>query len=198
MRSFFYNLDKVMEDAYTSKNKDLYSFCYEVKNFIIEGSFTKYKKVDVLMSYWGEPDSYVSKMTGMKESTVRVTRRNLSNELYELFGYDFFTLISLGGKKDIEEGLCRLSLAKKEISAKEYLFRELIDIIEKDAVDDSEIIDIKTCALEMQFLERHSKKAIKREMEMLDKKKLSYIIKMLNNEADTYSNIYNLIRFFER
>lgn len=197
MRSFFYNLDKTIEYAQVENNKELYKFCYEVKNFIIGGSFTRYKKVSTLMSYWGEPDSFVAKMTGMKESTIRVTRRNLSNELYEQFGYDFFSLVQIGDKNSIKEGTYRFDLAKKEISSGNFLYRELIDQISR-GVFIEEAIDIKSCALEIQFLVRHSKKAIEKEIEMLDKNKLAYLIKMLDNEVDTHSNIYNLVKCFER
>lgn len=200
MRSFFYNLDKVSSDAYNNHNKDLYSLCYDVKQFILKGTFTKYKKVKIILSYWGETDNYTSKMTGMKEGTVRVTRRNLSNELYEIFGYDFFNLISIGDKKAVSEGRQRLSLASKDISADKFLYRELIDTIFCDLgySDISTDIDIKTCSMELQFLLKHSKRTIEKELSMLDKNKLIYLINMLNNEVDNIVNISNLVKCFEK
>lgn len=197
MRSFFYNLDKVLSMSQSSRNKELYSLCYDVKQFVMEGTFTNYKKVKLLLSYWGETDSYTSSMTGMKEGTVRVTRRNLSNELYELFGYDFFNVILIGDKKAITEGRYRLGLASKNISADKYLYRELIsDINFNSEYDDN--IDIKSCALEIQFLLKHSKNTIEKELSMLDKNKLAYLIRMLNNESGSISNIHNLVRCFEK
>lgn len=196
MRSFFYNLDKTMSDAQINKNMNLYRLCNDVKSYILEGSFTNYKKVNTLLRYWGDPDSYVAEMTGMKEGTVRVTRRNLSNELYELFGYDFFNAISSGDDEAIREGLYRLSLARKDICADKYLYRELIDSIVYGS-NPKESIDLNSCSFEIQFLAKHSKKAIEEEMAMLDKDKLMYLIRMLNNEVDTFPNIYSLVKKLE-
>lgn len=197
MRSFFYNLDSVISDSQNTHNKELYSLCYDVKQFVMEGTFTNYKKVKTILGYWGEPDSYVSKMTGMKEGTVRVTRRNLSNELYEIFGYDFFNIISVGDSKAISDGRYRLDLASKNISANKYLYQEFINTVTNGSVlDDS--IDIKSCAMEIQFLIKHSRNSIEKELEMLDKDKLAFLIRMLNNESGSITNIYNLVRCFEK
>lgn len=197
MRSFFYSLDKAIEDSSNSKNFELRNFYYDVKTYVMQGNFTRYKKVKELLKYWGQTDSYVSKVTGMKEGTVRVTRRNLSNELYEKLGYDFFTVTSDGSSNALKEGMFRLSLAKKEISSDKYLYNELIDEINRNSEPRSDI-DITSCTSEIQFLYRHSRRNIEKEMSMLDKEKLAYIIKMLDNEEDTFSNIYNLVKLMER
>lgn len=197
MRSFFYNLDKTMSDARINRNNELYKLCDDVKQYVLEGSFTNYKKAKMLLSYWGEPDSFVTSMTGMKEGTVRVTRRNLSNELYELFGYDFFNAIAIGDKKAISEGVYRLGLVKKDISSDKFLYREFInDIFRGSEYNDD--IDIKSCAMEIQFLLKHSKSSIEKELELLDKDKLAYLIRMLNNESGSISNIHKLVRCFEK
>ena len=67
MRSFFYNLDKTMSDAKDNGDKNLYRLCCDVKSFVCEGTFTNYKKAKTLMRYWGDSNSYVSKMTGLEE-----------------------------------------------------------------------------------------------------------------------------------
>ena len=197
MRSFFYNLDSTILLANTSRNVELFKLCQDVKNYVMSGSFTKYKKAKTLLSFWGEPDSLVESMIGMKQSTVRVTRRNLSNELYEIFGYDFFTLISVGGTREIAEGRYRLNLAIKTISADTYIYRELINKINSSSGYNDDI-DIKSCALEIDFLLRHSKQRVEKELENLDMDKLAYLIRMLNNESGSISNIHNLVKCFER
>lgn len=197
MRSFFYNLDKAIDESNYLKNYELRNFYYDVRDFILKGTFTRYKKVNQILDYWGESDSYVSKMTGMKESTVRVTRRNLSKELYELFGYDFFNLVSQGTDEAIEKGRVRLSLADKNICADTFIYREIIDTIKRKSTG-NENIDIDSCIFEIQFLMKHSKGTVEKEMSMLDMDKLAYIIKMLDNEVDTFPNIIKLVQQFER
>lgn len=197
MRSFFYNLDSVLADSQKSHNKELYSLCYDVKQFVMQGTFTNYKKVKTILGYWGETDSYTAAMTGMKEGTIRVTRRNLSNELYELFGYDFFNVIAIGDKKAIADGRYRLGLASKDISADKFLYREIIDTINRNS-NYNDDIDIKSCSMEIQFLIRHSRSSVNKELEMLDKDKLAFLIRMLNNESGSINNIYNLVRCFEK
>lgn len=197
MRSFFYNLDKTISDAEVNRKYDLRDFCYEVRGFVLEGTFTKYKKVKTIMGYWSYPDTYVSKMTGMAESTVRVTRRNLSEELYGLFGYDFFQVISIGDEKAITEGKGRLLLARRGYNASEYLSQDLIlAISSKSKIDDT--IDVKSCASEIQFLVRHSKQTIEEEISHLDVNKLGYLIRMLNNETGSLTDIQKLIKCFDK
>lgn len=197
MRSFFYKLDTLSYDAVSSENKQLQNLCYDVKDFILEGTFTRYKKVKTILSYWGHPDNYVTKMTNMKESTVRVARRNLSNELYELFGYDFFEVVRDGDDKSISEGRARLSLAKRGFHSENFLYRELIDTVRSKALVEDDI-NITSCANEIQFLLRHSKQNIEKELSHLDLGKLLYLIRMLDNETGSITNIYNLIKCFER
>ena len=52
--------------------------------------------------------------------------------------------------------------------------------------------------MEIQFLLKHSKNTIEKELSMLDKNKLAYLIRMLNNESGSISNIHNLVRCFEK
>lgn len=197
MRSFFYCLDRVSSDAYNSSNKELCELCYDIKQFVLGGTFTRYKKAGLLLSYWGETDRYVSSMTGMKESTVRVTRRNLSNALYELFGYDLFTVIAVGDRRAIAEGRNRLKLVSRDISADSFLYREFIDSIIRGTSCSSDV-DIRSCASEIQFLVRHSRNTIAREIALLDRNKLAYLIRMLNNEEGSVSSISNLVKCFEK
>ena len=197
MRSFFYNLDKVLLDSQTNHNRRLTDFCHEVKGYVLEGSFSNYKKVKTILGYWGQPDYYVSDRTGIKEGTVRQARRNLSNELYELFGYDFFEVISIGDDKALREGEYRLYLAKMGYDSNNFLYRDLVSSIRmKGRVLDD--IDVSTCKAEIQFLVRHAKQSVEREMESLNNDKLLYLIRMLDNEVDTPVNIRNLIKCFEK
>lgn len=197
MRSFFYRLDSMTSDAQTSRNLMLQELCYDIKNYVMSGDFTDYKKVKTILNFWGYPDNYVTKMTGMKEATVRVARRNLSNELYEQFGYDFFEVVGIGDEKAIAEGRARLNLVRKGFSADRYLSFDLIQNIcsKAEMVDD---VDITSCAFEIQFLVRHSKQSLERELAMLDVNKLAYLIRLLNNETGSLSTIHKLVKCFEK
>lgn len=197
MRSFFYNLDKTILDSQINHNTKLRDFCYEVRDFVLEGKFSNYKNLKVILDYWGHPDNYVSKMTGMKEGTVRQARRNISNDLYELFGYDFFEVIGIGDSRALKEGNYRLYLARMGYDSSNFLYREMIaDIRTKGEVVDD--IDISTCTSEIRFLVNHSKQTISRELDNLDKTKLIYLIRMLDNETGSPLNIRNLIKCFEK
>lgn len=197
MRSFFYRLDKMIEKAEIDKNEKLFFFCRDVKEYIMKGTFTRYKKVETYLDYWGETDSYMSARTGIKESTIRVTRRDLSNALYELFGYDFFTILEKGDKESITEGLYRLALASKQISSKTYVHRSIIHDIRDGAVD-MEFLDLEDCRNEIEFLSRHSLKRIEKELSMLDKNKLAYLLGMLDNEKGSSKDIVHLVKRLER
>ena len=197
MRSFFYRLDKLIEKSENDKNEKLYFFCRDVKDFIMKGTFTRYKKVEIYLDYWGEPDSYMADRTGIKEGTIRVTRRELSNTLYELFGYDFFSVLEKGDKESITEGLYRFALASKKISSRTYVYRGIADEIKKKA-NRLEYLDLNDCHNEIEFLSRHSIKRVEKELSMLDVDKLGYLLNMLDNEEGTSQDIIHLVKRLER
>lgn len=197
MHTFFYMLNKTIESSEFNHNKKLEDFCYKVKDFVQDGSFTSYDRARELMSYMNESDSFTAQMMGLTAGTVKQTRYKRSIELYEIFGYDFFNVISAGDSKAIEEGERRLHLAIKSYKSTDFLYRELIStILSKGDVDSS--IDISTCAKEIQFLVKYSKQSIERDIQGLDYNKLVYLIKMLDNEEGTPLDIRNLIKLFER
>lgn len=195
MISFFRNLDSLTREASSCKNEELVSFCSQIRKYIMSADFTKYKKAKEILSYWGEPDSSVALMVGMKESTVRVTRRNLSIELYEKFGYDFFTLLEEQSKKSLEEGKFRFEVAKDLRSASSFIPFDILNAIRLDG-SMAEEFDIKECGDEIRFLVKYSKQNIERELGTLDKNKLMYLTRMLDGLTGSPAEIYKLIRLF--
>lgn len=187
----------MISDARATKNSELLKLGQDIMDYVMSGDFTRYKKAKTILRTWNWTDEAAAFSTGMKQSTIRVARRNLSNELYELFGYDFFKVVGLGDKKAVADGRGRLDLVIRGFNAEEFLSYDLISSIfaKSDASDD---IDINTCGQEIQFLVRHSKQSIEDELSVLDCNKLAYLIRMLNNETGSLTNIRKLVNCFER
>lgn len=196
-RSFFYSLDRIMETSKDEGNTEVYKICEELKEFIKSATFTRIKDSRLILGYWGEPDSYVEDVTGKSANSIRQLRLRLSKQLYELLGYDFFGLLEEGSQKSLRECIFRMRLASKDLEAKRYLYRELIDTVKANSEVDDEI-DITTCKNEIQFLVKHSRSALASEMSTLDMNKLNYLIRMLDNETGSLGNIYNLTKCFDR
>lgn len=200
-RSFFYNLKKILEDNRKGYyDDDLYYLCIQVRNCVLSGDLTNHKNASKLLPYWDKPDCDVEKATGINSNTVRSARKKMSKQLYEKFGYDFFQVITLGGKEGLIEGAYRLDLVKRNVSCWSFFSRDLIEkLVGNDKSDKGESLsyDLENCAVEIQFLLKYSNSRIDKELSVLDGKKLAYLLQVLDGTAGNTSDRVSLARSLE-
>lgn len=193
MKNFFRGLDLTENYAKTVEDSELYTLCNNVRAYIMQADFTNCKRAEEYLALWGETDSSASKILGVSESTVRVTRRNMSNVLYELFGFDFFTVIKSAGSKGIKEGGLRLETVRGAYSSKTLVPLEVRSSILRDA--DLRSMDIHDCADEIKFLAKYSVPNILKEMQELDVDKLAFLLRVLDRCDGTLSDTNNFTNF---
>ena len=193
--SFFRKLDTILEDATTDGKKELADFCSGLKEIIQSGYLSTYKKANKILSYWGYPDSYVSKVLGMSEGAVRVARRTISKELYGKFGIDFLILLEEGTKNSIQLCKARLDLVQKNRSALDYIPNVLIDEVVKNAKQQE--FSIEDCYDEIMFLNDFCIPTFKSRLKGLNADKVLYLIKVLNREIGDDDTSFRLMSKFE-
>ena len=188
--SFYRAMKLAKEDIASKKDKPAGELWLRVKDFMVAGNFSKYKKAGQLSKsiLEGYSDSYTARVLGVEESTVRVHINNLSKELYNLFGNDFFDLLKdySTNKKEIERRLTGVETV--QLSSRDVLPEELLILITKSPRFGTSLekndIDLSSCHAEISFLMRHSNSKLKSELSTLSIEKLNYLLDLIDLKVD--------------
>ena len=196
-RSFLRNMDLLRREILKTKNREQSDIWLEVKDFMLTGHYSSYKQCSELvrMSLSGYDDSYIARSFNIEEGTVRIHKRNISNELYALFGKDFFELFDnfSSNKKQI---ISRVGYAKCFDKSSTDLLPDVIPAMVSTSVgleEPLESINLDSCHREISFLVRHSLSKIKEEFRSLDLLKLEYLIGVLNRKSGTVEDRRELL-----
>lgn len=159
-----------------------------VKTFAESGDYSSYKKASALVKLviGGYSDTYIADSLGIEEATVRIHKRNISNELYKLLGNDFFDLLKdyNANKKEID---IRLSNIKNfNLKSSDVLPSEVLAFVNRSTVTNPiNYIDLKECKSELSFIVRHSTSAMQRGAAGLDINKLHYLLSIIDSNLGT-------------
>lgn len=179
MKSFFSQLDSALVSY--SWDQERVEFLSELKGYIQSGICISYKNKMQYLPLWGEKSVDVAKILGVNPGTVRGARSLMSDELYRLFGIDFFTVL----EKDLKAAVRRFYVIQHSRGTKETLFipgfSQLLPQLDVNV--DVEGVGFKDCRKEAEFLKRYTKKEIEKEFAGLDQKKLCYVLSLLDGES---------------
>lgn len=188
--SFYRAMKLAKEDIAKRKDKPAGEVWLRIKDFMVRGDFSKYKKAGQLSESIlnGYSNSYTARSLGVEESTVRVHVGNLSKELYVLFGNDFFELLKDYGvnKKEVNKRLSNIENIR--LSSRDVLPEELLILITNSpnfstSIEDGDI-NLSSCHPEVSFLMRHSIAKLKAEISLLDANKLNYLLNLIDAKVD--------------
>lgn len=183
-----------------SKDKDAGLYWLNVKEVLVKGNCSSYKKSGSLceLTIQGYSDEYISNLFNISESTLRVNKRILSNDLYKLFGNDFFDLLQ-DYKSNEKELLKRLHIVRNLDICPESLFpSELLVKVKSRKYTPISSVDIKECKNEISFLLKHSIQQIDNDLNELDISKVNYLLEVLSNSKGSFSDRYNFLKLFNR
>lgn len=203
-KNFYKEVRELKSSVLKNRNREEGEFWLELKNFLLECNYTSYKDAKELVSLYleGYNDFSIASTIGVEEGTIRSHKRNLSNILYNMFGEDFFTLFENFSKNKLELKR-RLSLVKHISSSRDYINSsfplDIVSLIRGTVADEPSDIsfDLADCRKEVRFLSRYNLKNIKRELDMLDKAKLGYLVGLLEGKKGLDNNLYDLFNSIE-
>ena len=195
--SFFNRLDNSYKSALRKDNFTLLSFISEVKDWIKECHFTRYKAAREVLSQWGLPDTKAAENLNMTAGNIRYVRSTLSRELFALFGNDFCNYLDNGSNESYKDAVKIFTLVKWNVKPFDFFPMEYLHIIESLPTEKSkEFFNAKDCRKEYEFLRSYSISSFKKKIESLDKNKLAYVLKVLKRESgsvlDTYIYVLGL------
>lgn len=196
-KSFFRSMNLLKKQIVSERNKEEGDIWLEVKDLMVSGSYSTYKqcKEFVTMVMSGYNDSYIARNFNIEEPTVRIHKRKISNELYSLFGKDFFDLFDnfSANKETIK---ARLINAKSCNITSNDLVPDIITALVATSINAEEplsSIDLGFCHKEISFLVRHSLKKIREEFKDLDVLKLEYLLRVLNRQTGSAKDRQEII-----
>lgn len=205
-KDFCRMMSSVKSSIYASKNKKAAEYWLRVKKLISDSNFSSYKNAKSLVDFTlsGYNDEAISVKLNVSVTTVRVHRMNLSNELYDIFGDDFFSLFEDDFSANEETLEHRYDMAYMTINGSKDFLEDLlpIDIFymltqSVNSVDSDEPLfqyDFKDCINELNFLERHSIETTRMELSSLNKDKLRYLMGISKGAIGTPDDKYTIFK----
>ena len=165
-----------------------------LKDYVYEGSYTKYKNKDLFLSLEPYDDKIISKKLSMSVEGVRQTRRRLSEEVYKLLGYDVVDRILYGDEHScslINDNLMLLNSLDAE-----FIISEIKDRINFSYIGDGSLsFDLRECKDEMTFLSLFTLSRFTDFVGKLDSEKLNYIIRLLDGKTDNSGDRFIALKY---
>lgn len=199
--NFIKLLKKCKEEIYARKDKDAARVFLKLQEYVLEGKYSTLRVAPKLVSLMldGLSDNCISSAFSVSESRVRVMKKQVSDELYRIFGTDFFDLLedygSPSSKKEVDKRLCIADHVNDTIC--DYVPEFVVSSVCTCSKKDVQGISLEDCEDEIRFLLKHSKRAISNEIQSLEDKKLCFLLGVLNgNIADRGQERIELIQRF--
>ena len=200
VKNFFKSVNKMKEYAYEERDVELGRYLLKLVDYLKAGEYTSYRKIKDLVhwSWEGYSDKFIADSLSITESTLRVNSRTVSNDLYRIFGDDFFELLTdfSSNKKELEN---RLELAKKlRNKAVNYIIRDVLEKVED--INDPGLSSIKTydCKKEIDFLQKYNLEELIQSLNKLDLRKIAYLRNVLNGVSGTMEERYYLLNLMSK
>lgn len=195
VKNFFKSVNKMKEYAYEERDVELGRYLLKLVDYLKAGEYTSYRKIKDLVhwSWEGYSDKFIADSLCITESTLRVNSRTVSNDLYRIFGDDFFDLLKdfSTNKQELEN---RLELAKKlRNKAVNYIIRDVLEKVED--IDNLDLKGIKSydCKEEIKFLQKYNLEELISTLNKLDLRKIAYLRNVLNGVSGTMDERYYLL-----
>lgn len=181
MRSFFRSMLDCRSIIYEKRDRaaaDVYS---SVEKFLKEGRYSSYRKANELctMKLSKYSEEAMAAQLGVSVSTVRTHASNVSMELYQLFGTNFFDMLSNYAEHRLNVDTVLYRIKHQNTMAVTYVLPEVISAVKDHQVKGGDY-GIEDCSQELDFLRRYSRQFLEEALKEVDISKLSFLIDVLD------------------
>lgn len=194
MRSFFKAMLDCREEIYEKRDRPAADIYSTVESFLKEGNYSSYRNANALaeMKLNRRTDTYIATQLGISEATVRVHTRNVSNELYSIFGASFLSQLSnyKENRDFVNSVMYRIKYRGK--MAISYILSDVVLAI-KGNQPNNQSYELQDCHQEIDFLRRYSNQFLQSAMHEVDMDKLKFLIGVLDGKAGKPEDWYGLI-----
>lgn len=203
-KNFFNKFNELKKSIYERRVREEAELWLKLQDAILSGNFSTVKRANEFARLWleGYNDYVVSLKLNMQESTIRQYRKQLSDELYDITGDDFFSLFENFSKNEekLNKILYILFHTRKNgwKGSSDLIPLDLYAIFKAYVINEEDIdFSIDDCRKELSFISRFSVQNIKEEMNKLNLEKLKYIIGVLEGEKGTTDDKYLVSKCME-
>lgn len=186
MRSFFRSMLDCRAEIYKKRDRaaaDVYS---SVEKFLKEGRYSTYRKANELstmrLSKYNE--EAMAAQLGVNVGTVRTHTRNVSNELYQLFGTNFFDMLSNYAENQLKVNAVLYRVKHQGDMAVTYVLPEVVSVV-RGCSSVGRFYPLNECTQEMDFLRRYSRHFLSEALKEVDLGKLTFLIDILDGNRGT-------------
>lgn len=194
--NFLKCLRDAKSDALQRKDHGMATIIMEINNFVRGCSYTSCKIGKRVLECItnGQPDKEIALSLGVTEERVRGVRKQLSDELYAIYGTDIFELIS-EYRQNYEVIRNRLDYALHFSDGVHNLVcSEVIRGMYSYGKKSAKSYDLRECSEELDFLIKYSVKNIENNLGLVDKDKLAYLFEVLNGTKGSRDDRIKLMK----
>jgi hypothetical protein len=180
-------------------NDELYSQRLAVfkrfKDFVASGVYTQYRHknafLDVLFSEHSPTvkiDKLISHKVGIAESTVRLSRLRMSEEVYKALGHDIVKRILRGDSKVLAEIQREICVCEGVAANANLVPIEVVDLVKYYSLPHCPEFELSECKREVEFLKQHNLSRVRKLLAEgdLDSDKLCYLIQALEDSKSPH------------
>ena len=183
MRSFFRSMLDCRSVIYEKRDRaaaDIYS---SVEKFVRDGRYSSYRKASELatMRLSNYSEEAIAAQLSINVGTVRTHTRNVSNELYQLFGTNFLGMLSNYAEHRREVNSVMYRVKHQGEMAISYVLPEAISVA-KGRQSTPKDFPMSDCSREIDFLRRYSREFLSKALEEVDIDRLMYLIDILDGK----------------
>lgn len=184
-------LDSLRRSLEEYDDPDKRALLSEVVDYVLDGGFSKYSRAGELISTQsiatgadGRTAKVCSELMGISENNFIKKRTQISNELYSLFGDDFFVRLSYDPLQRSLETLVHNTITGVEVF--DYVNRDVVARVHWKSLEehtDKDVYDVRDCRNELEFLKTYSLPKMWGEFRELDAGKLNYLLSLLEGKG---------------
>lgn len=189
-RIIFENRDRLAADVYK-----------KVQVFVESGVYSKCKKADDIasMTLNGYNAYVIAEKYNLSYETIRVEKRQISEELWRIFPVDFFSKLCeyRENKEYIDD--CLYSISHLNVKSSNLVFFDVVkEIKDKPCKNSSIEYDYTELRNEIDFLMRYSREFFKFDLANVDIDKLKYLIDVIDGNTGNVFIRSNILKEFEK
>lgn len=184
-------LDSLRRSLEEYDDPDKRALLSDVVNYVLDGGFSKYSRAKELISTQsvatgadGRTAKVCAELMGISENNFIKKRTQISNELYSLFGDDFFVRLSYSPLQRSLGALVHNTITGVEVF--DYVNRDVVARVHWKSLEehtDKDVYDVRDCRNELEFLKTYSLPKMWSEFKELDAGKLNYLLSLLEGKG---------------
>lgn len=174
------------EEIYNKRNRAAADVYADIEAFLKNGKYSSYRRANELskMMLSGCKSKFMSERLGISEATLRNHIMRVSDDLYGLFGQTFFDKLASYSENRCEVDSVMYRVRHVDESAITYVLSDVLSAVRSQRYSYNGC-SLDDCSGEIDFLRRYSHAFMEEAMGRLDRKKLAYLVDVLDGRAGT-------------